>query len=223
MSNVTHYNGRKIPIVLIPYSIKSSSVFFDNDHENGKKVPLSTLTNYQLLSSIVYPDLLFFYDKINSQAFANSKYKLNDLFYSVSDINDNRLVIENLKNTLSEEQYTTYNRNALTQFREEYSNGLGNYSMIELFLLLSNGLNFKWYEDTLYIIEENQRWDKKEEPILEGFLSKDIKKCPEYAFNIEKFWKVLQERISYKDLVTTDSLRYFIDMCQYDTNQAIAL
>lgn len=223
MSNVTHYNGRKIPIVLIPYSIKSSSVFFDNDHENGKKVPLSTLTNYQLLSSIVYPDLLFFYDKINSQAFANSKYKLNDLFYSVSDINDNRIVIENLKNTLSEEQYITYNRNALTQFREEYSNGLGNYSMIELFLLLSNGLNFKWYEDTLYIIEENQRWDKKEEPILEGFLSKDIKKCPAYAFNIEKFWKVLQERISYKDLVTTDSLRYFIDMCQYDTNQAITL
>lgn len=223
MTNVTHYNGRKIPIVLIPYSIKSSSVFFENDHENGKKIPFSTLTNYQLLSSIVYPDLLFFYDKINSQAFANSKYKLNDLFYSVSDINDNRLVIENLKNTLSEEQYNTYNRNALTHFREEYNNGLDNYSMIELFLLLSNGLNFKWYEDTLYIIEENQRCNNSEETILEGILSKDIKKCSAYGFNIEKFWKVLQERISYKDLVTTDSLRYFIDMCQYDTNQAIAL
>lgn len=223
MTNVTHYNGRKIPIVLIPYSINSNSVFLDDSHGNDKKYSLSTLTNYQLLSSIVYPDLLFFYDKINSQAFTNSKYKLNDLFYSISDINDNRLVIENLQNTLSEGQYNTYNKNALTQFNEEYGNGINNYSMIELFLLLSSGLNFKWYEDTLYVFEENQRWDKSKEYILEGILSKDIKKCPAYTSNIEKFWKVLQERISYKDLITTDSLRYFIDMCQYDTNQAIAL
>lgn len=221
--NITHYKGRKIPIVLVPYCIKTDREINDPITTGIKNIPFNLLTNYQSMSSIVYPDTLFFYDMINSNSITNSTYSLNDIFYSFSDSVNNRSVIENLKNSISNEQCNTYQKNAADKFKEEFKDLNTKYSMIELFMLLSNGLVFEWCDDALYILETNPERIYGEEITLDGILSKDIKKCHNYIPNIERFWSALQERISYKDLITSNLVRYYVDACQYDSNMAIAL
>lgn len=221
--NITHYKGRKIPIVLVPYCIKTDYDIFNSKSNDDGVIPLNSLTNYQSISSIVYPDTLFFYDMINTNAITNSVYYLNDIFYSFSELSNNRAIIENLKNSSNRERYNTYYKNAVDDFKSQFQDMNDKYSMIELFMLISDRLVFEWVDDTLFIIAMNPNKENIDELKLDGVLSKDIKKCPNFIHNAEKFWNVLQEHISYKNLITSNLVRYYIDACQYDSNITIAL
>lgn len=199
--SITHYKGKKIPIVLVPNSIEISPELLYKD----KSIDF---TSYQSLLSILYPDALFFYDEVNSNFNKNSHHNLDDLFYSIASIDFNKQTLRSLINNMSEKALRYNNERAKEMMDTLFGKYLSKYSMLELMFIMSKNFNCMWQRDAFVVIADDFDLSSDMDKFLQ---TGSLNRIPDNSIeNFKRLWCALREQISYKDLVSSSLIDYLI-------------